>query len=76
MAGGTRVSSQKRRAEISDRRAAGGARQHDRFIEAARELGADQSEEAFDEALRRIEGTSATSRRAKTEGKKAGSESG
>jgi hypothetical protein len=28
--------------------------QSDRFIKAARELGADQSEEAFDEALRKL----------------------
>jgi hypothetical protein len=30
------------------------SRQGHKFIEAARELGADQSEEAFDEALRKI----------------------
>jgi hypothetical protein len=49
-------------------------KQSQRFIEAARELGADQSEEAFDEALRRIARAPAsakgpTGRKHKTTGK-------
>ena len=31
-----------------------GAEQHQRFVEAARELGCDESEERFDETLKRV----------------------